>query len=103
MKTSSHLALLIAGLAAFATPMATAAAEAQPQERRATRERQFETSTGRGGAVNSEVVRTDDGGAFSRTATDAEGNTIATRDTTVTAGDDGVTRTTTVTTPQGDD
>ena len=69
----------------------------------ATRSSEFETSTGRGGAVDSEVARTDDGGTYSRTATDAEGNTVGTRETTVTKEEDGATKTTTVTDADGEE
>lgn len=68
----------------------------------ATRTQQFETSTGRAGAVNSDVARTDDGASYSRTATDADGNTVGTRQTTITNDESGVNKTTTVTDADGE-
>lgn len=69
----------------------------------ASRVREFETSTGRGGAVESDIARTEDGATFSRTATDADGDTRATRETTVTHDEDGASKTTTVTDAEGEE
>ncbi len=68
-----------------------------------TRSAGFDTSTGRGGDLESEIERLDDGAAFSRSVTNADGETVATRDTTVSNTEDGASRTTTITDSEGEE